>query len=548
MPHFLENRDIADQIFAWMSPQTLTVTARVCRAWFGASIPKIWKDVELKTALSLLGAFESLPQNAYYRFKKMPNKKKWNRFLIYSSYVLSLKGMQRDRFALEMAANSRPDPVQYLFPRCGYLSWQTSSDEGLLDLGILITQSLDHLVLQVHDLTYPFFSGICQSLHQASPALRFLQLDIIEPSPRAAECRDLAYQLLTFFARKLRFVQIPEVFNTTKTIQKLYELSNLFHLMINVRGLVLYDPRILTKTSGNYQGRGGFTSLQTLSFGGSQESLCDRFLKLTSLSSLQTLRWYLGEELKDAKSFIQTVADGCPQLQILDVGNSRMYLKPNCVRPVVPWHFVRPILQCQKLRGLMLHCFQVQMDQKDFIDLLKNRVTWTGIELFTAQPLRMIDLFLFAKYCPNLKNLGVFVNGFLGLHLTSHDDIKLTFPSLTSVEFAFSTFPQEMAHTVALFFFRFCKEPPYFGGWDLLFWDSVSFVLATLYIKKERLTGIPMSAYTRAFVDQSMKVRNLIDDTDIDLDVEESEYGSGSEYNESGDEDAMTIDGWMIRL
>ncbi|GJJ16077.1 hypothetical protein Clacol_010356 [Clathrus columnatus] len=304
--------------------------------------------------------------------------------------------------------------------------------------------------------------------------------------------------------------------------------------MINVRGLVLYDPRILTKTDGDYQGRDSFVW-------GPQESLCDKFLKLASLSSLQTLRWYLEEELKDAKSFIQTVADGCPQLQILEVGNSRMYLKPDCVRPVVPWDFVRPIIQCRKLTVLMLHCFQVQMDPKEFIEFLKNRATWTGIELFTTKPLRMIDLFLFAKYCPNLRNLGVFVNGFLGLHLTPDNlnDIKLTFPSLTSVEFAFSIFPQEMAHSVALFFFRFCKEPPYFGGWDLLFWDSVSFILATLYAKKERLTGVPMSAYTRAFVDQSMKVKNLIDDDDIDLDAEESEY----EYDGSGDEDAMTIDG-----
>ncbi|GJJ12755.1 hypothetical protein Clacol_010364 [Clathrus columnatus] len=542
MSHFLENRDIADQIFAWISPHTLTVTARVSRAWFEASIPKIWKDVELKTVLSLLGTFETLPQNNYYRFTEVPNEGKWNRFSIYSSYVLSLKGMQRDRFALEMAVNSRPDTVQYLFPRCGYLSWRTSSDEGLIDLSSLITQSLDHLVLQVHDLTYSFFAGICQSLHQTSPELRFLQLDITEQQPtRAAECCDLVYQLLTLFAKRLRFVQIPEVFNTTEVLQKLYELSNLYHLMVNVRGLILYDPRILTKTDGDYQGRGGFTSLQTLSFGGSQESLCDKFLKLTSLSSLQTLRWYLEEELKDARSFIQTVADGCPQLQILEVGNSRMYFKPDCVRPVVPWYYVRPILQCRKLTVLMLHCFQVQTDPKEFIEFLRNRATWTGIGLFTTQPLRMIDLFLFAKFCPNLKNLGVFVNDFLGLHLAPDylNDIRLTFPSLTSVDFAFSTFPEEMAHSVALFFFRFCKEPPYFGGWDLLFWDDVSFILATLYVKKERLTGIPMSAYARKFVDQSVKVKNLIDDTDIDLDAEESEY----EYDGSGDEDVMTIDG-----
>ncbi|GJJ15737.1 hypothetical protein Clacol_010015 [Clathrus columnatus] len=517
---------VVSGIVSWMLPAELTTTVCVNDVWFEASIPLLWKEVRLKHALCVLGQVGNQPF-------KVPTPEKWERFQTYSKYVQILQAGERDSLALKIAMGSRPTTIPYLFPNCRFLTWDTMSDRGFLDFNALISPSLERFCLYTHDLERSFFHRICEQLKSSSPTLKCLQLDISisrPPNGRTEECEDLFHDLLTFFAPSLNAVQIPEVFRTESTMKKLYEIPKLCQLMIEVPGFFLCDEDVPLKKYAGYDGRGGFTSLENITFGGKQASLCNGLLHRFNLVSLQVLRWNLEKELSDVETFISIIVENCPQLHTLDVGDSRMYFNYEKPRPVVAWQVIRPLLRCQKLQRLSLHCFQVSL-LNELRELLTNRVTWTCLKVYTEFPLRMTDLWLFAEHCPNLEELGVNINGFFQWgKIPNSDKIKISFPVLTSIDFAYSHFTPHMARSVASFLFEHCERPVQLLGWDMRFWDCVSITLCELYMVRAKRSRKPWSSEVLLFVER------ILNEVVLEQEMFVDDYGHFPLVNLSGPE------------
>ncbi|GJJ13631.1 hypothetical protein Clacol_007887 [Clathrus columnatus] len=498
-------REMVDEILSWISGKELATTARVNRIWFFSSLPNLWKRVNITAAFTPL-AVSGLPISDEYHnhnFSHMnkfesptPSPAHWDRFLVYSEHVRVLLGSQDAVPILMNATLWRPRTIDCFFPNLRSLIWPVFI-ERLPNISLLISPSLENISLGLCGVPFPSFQLLCETLSTRVKTLQSLQLIICEPSDDMSQWINSFNELLKASASTLTQVK-TNAFQGEETLQWLRRLPRLRRLTICSAFDMTFDEESEMNTGEDYDEleKKDFGSLEKLTFTGSQQAFYDNFLTKSTLSSLAVVYWEKCIEIDNPTSFFRTVSIACPLLTTLTIGDSEMYLIQNDLPPIIPWTIVRVILSCKLLTRLSLHCCRVSMTSEELVEVLTSRPYWTptkweALKIYTADPLSISDLLLYARYCPHLDTLGIHFDGHSlddtligqaqrqindnppgsilpqgGIRTGSEHAGPYKFTKITSIDLAYSPWNPTLAHRLSSFLLTICEVAPCVDGWE----------------------------------------------------------------------------------
>ncbi|GJJ13639.1 hypothetical protein Clacol_007895 [Clathrus columnatus] len=484
----LKIREMVDQILSWLPPSTLTLTARVNHLWFHSSLADIWRLVTLTEALTPL--------------------------------QLCTCGMECP------ATRFRPDNIKYLFPNLHSLRFHSRLIDSLPDFALLISPTLQNVGLRLFNLPHTFFRSFCETLAARVKGLRLLQICFDEPPTDNNRLITSLKAVLKLSVSTLIHAQLPEAFLAEEILQELGKYRNLYDFTIGGSYELMFDEGWVCKGYTEDETKEeGFGYMVYLSLTGSQSTPCRRFLDRpgSRFSSLAAIEWHECLDLDNITSVVTTIVNTCPLLEVLTLGESDMYFTPaeHRLPPIVPWETIQILLHCVLLINLSLHCCRISMTSEDLVELLTSRLyfrptAWQVLQIYTAEPLAISDLLLFAKYCPYIKTLGIHFDGrsigdnaindiraqtstqyipppeFLPYGVSEAEDQyegpnKLV--SVMSIDFAYSPLDHELVPELVACLFEICDDVPSIHGWDPE-WEIVSSHLWLKHQNPRRITFV----------------------------------------------------------
>ena len=308
-----------------------------------------------------------------------------------------------------------------VFPKLTWLTWTSSHGDRLrLSLMFMHENVKRFAVLLTPSPNYSL------SIYFQEIALRMPKVTRLD-FRFTFSVRDIEAGLCQLFGAlpKLEDVTMPKYALTTKIIEVLSRLENL--------GAVQFEFLL-------HQGCGDVADVQTwrpVLQEGAFPALYDfnvnvklpdmlRFMSAPFFpSSIRLLYIHLIELVspKIARDFFVAVAERCPQLTqvILDYIDDPI---PFVFRRAIPedeiitWDTIRPLLRCPKITSFTINwATPLTLSQADIEEIASS---WPRIEalslnpgpMLTAEPsaLTLHALIPFAKHCPNLRELGLYIN------------------------------------------------------------------------------------------------------------------------------------------
>lgn len=429
----------------------------------------------------------------------------------------------------------------------------------------MIPPTVQHVRVSTDSLLLPHFSALSSALTTCQPDLRALQLEFRQELEEPAQCQQVFIELLTIFANSLTSIKIPRYLNTPVILEALSRLPRLSELIINSVG-----DLDLERTTPSKCVNGGvpFASIQDLEYGGCPQAFQSVFFRSSPLASLTSLYIDLDPlDLDNIASFVVAIVYYCPQLELLSIDSfapEAIALTSDDVDalPNLPWQVIKPLLASKKLEHLQLCCFTVSIDIDQLTELLTNRPTWKSLTLYTEEPLHIADMLLFAKYCPQLGDLGVRIDSYHGLGPFPNITPDIKFPFLRHISFGPSIVEYNEIPDIARFLFEVCSNPPFLWGQDAILWDAVAIRIAEFYIQEHTNTGKRPTQIVQIYIDHQTHIQkkrrdanpwmgvNYVNEEHFDLD-HDTMGGEGSpdmdgSFIIAGLEDEAIDEGMMV--
>lgn len=558
MHRLLFIQDILDEIFAWLPRGLLVVLARMHRSWYISALPLIWRYVDCVVALSHLGVqltsngrhvstFSCImaprPTCVFQRILEDPNDHQWDRFYLHARHIQQLMVVPKNIPLLRKVGG---DSDKCLFPNLRVLHLGVKSIYGFFKPAILISPTLRHLSFSIDDLSLSILESLSSAVTKIKPPLKVLKVDCEQVLARPTLCKLIE---LVITSTSLESIQIPECLATPDILEAFSRLPKLSTLMVDTTCIIDSDNKAPQNCTG---GHGRFGSLQDLSFTGSSQTFQTAFLHQISMSSLTTLS--LSLDLVNLDSVIRAVGSSCPQLESFSVdGHPQVEISFQPIQnyPTVSWSSFKSLLSCKKLQTLLLPCFTVSMNTHQLTEFLADRKTWQDLVVYTTQPLHIADMLLFAKYCPQLRRLGIYIDTRPGVGPIPNIPLEIRFSLLDWIDFGPSTVKLSDSSVIAQFLFDVCEQPPYLGGTYTRFWEFVSSLIANCYVKQQEITGNGFTETIQTYIDNQNNLSRRrseegaqmgyfyengdyfpIDDWYPELISESSESSASSEFSE----------------
>ncbi|KAG9025946.1 hypothetical protein FRB95_009611 [Tulasnella sp. JGI-2019a] len=246
--------EVLVQVFQYLSRDTLTKAAVVCRAWNEPVLKILWEKVYLENFLKLFGGLRL--ENDYLRSDNACTEKNLDRLILYGSCIKS-----------------------------GYLYYRLH-DTFLDELNTTIAQLSQPLFPLLHDLTIGFFSSIPQDsdgshafagpvLQQSRPALHFkkattafcMQLPILSPFLEELVLSiDIVAELSTFTVAEM-LARLPALRHVDiQAGASFYDTGTILSVLAGHRSLDSLQIRDmdLVPPHSALAHRGGFASLRQI--------------------------------------------------------------------------------------------------------------------------------------------------------------------------------------------------------------------------------------------------------------------------------------------
>lgn len=429
-------------IFLLLSPHELTIAARVHSIWNLCAISVLWKNAS-HTTLELQNAMEFGPSYSGHvgdgtckcdgcdlNANKLATFTIWKRFKILAPYIFHIHQTPwLDRALAKFSLMAREDEARYMFPNIRSLrlyhdsAWQYRSEEGFPDLNAMIAPTIEHLCLQsAYYWSFPhlpFIAHVLRLLEQRVPTLRTLHFIVSPPHLMLlveiimVQCIDVVKRILEFFAPTLRSIQLPGFFVTEPIIATLGRVKSLCSLDIEGYREYSTQNRIVTpeiRCDGEecQKRRTRFASPCSFVFAGDHLTFGKILSGTIDFTSVTFLKLF-GLADHGNIDYIPIIPSIFPQLRTFCLIHNPL-LPPLYT---FPWTSIQPLLRCKYLTSLRLPSIYVSMNRVELIALLENRTNWSVLEIVTDTAwLRLQDLYLFAKYCPDLVHLGVNIGDF----------------------------------------------------------------------------------------------------------------------------------------
>ncbi|KAJ7127121.1 hypothetical protein C8R44DRAFT_874200 [Mycena epipterygia] len=434
----LDIPELLDMIFGFLDDPSNAANASVCKRWSEIALDTLWREVDdLHRLFAILGPLKQLGESpdAPYAFTAPPDADDWRRFEKYSRRVRRLffhADSERPRLSptvFEDVARTRTS--LNILPNMNTLSWNAPLSLSVMFMHTNVKRFVLWLSLPEEPSCspLPFFRDVASRM----PHLTCLDLRTNIPMH---DMEDNMMFLLQNLA-KLRKVVFPRFEFTTRIAETLAQLEDLgcveFQYLPEQGCGDPADSRVFRPALK----MGAFPSLWDLSMTVTLED-ATRFMKLPfAPTNLTTL--YIDSRLVESPAAVHelltVLAETCQLLEslgiitlICEVEQSQSLADlPNEER--INFSTLRPLLNFPNLTVFeLIHQNPLDLKMEDLEQLARS---WPSLRKLILNnepvisdhcPLTLKALLPFAQHCPELEQLGLFINA-------STADLPPTYPA-----------------------------------------------------------------------------------------------------------------------
>ncbi|GLB38865.1 hypothetical protein LshimejAT787_0600270 [Lyophyllum shimeji] len=405
-------------IFQFLDEASNASNARVCKQWSELALDTLWKEVsDLHRLFSLLSPLESMT-GGQWAFARPLESSDWRRFERYRRRIRSLSYRTSDaarvlhQSVFDDIARSRTSLD--ILPSLHSLEW----DAPLHLCVIFMHKTVKSFAFRLSEDT-PGVNAFFEDTVTRMPNLRDLDIRL-NFSIRSIERPTI--MLLSSLSR-LQKLTLPRFCLTTKIAESLSRLQNLECIEFQYferqgRGepddIVDFRPSLT---------EGSFPSLWDLSITVSFTDAIRFFNASFAPANLTSL--YLDSSITetpaDVLNLITVVAENCQLLKALglvsSVDASTVATEPPDRDDCITIDTLRPLLKCPNLTSFdLVHHYPLHLEQTNIEEIASS---WPGLEtlVLNNEPayldhasLTLRSLLPFARHCPKLRKLGLFLN------------------------------------------------------------------------------------------------------------------------------------------
>jgi hypothetical protein len=430
--------ELLDMIFSFLKSPSNAVNARVCKRWSEIALDLLWRDVDdLHRLFGTLAPLRKTARNEYVseyfyvfidwsqisaiqEFDRLPEAGDWRRFEKYGSRIRRLvyksnsKTMKQSVFDEIARTRTRLD----ILPNMHTLHWNAPLSLSL----IFMHSGVKHFTVFLPcDLIAvsprPFFHDVIARMPNLTT------LDIRSTVPMNAIQEEMI-DLLSSLS-KLHKVVFPRFYVTTKVAEALSRLEHLSIIEFQ------YGPEQGCGAPGDVEPfqpvltEGAFPALWDHSITASFDDVA-RFVDIPFAPTNLTTIYVDSDVIETPQSvhdILSILSENCQMLKFLalvslrDASTAFLIENPFDQTMVITMETLQPVLKLINLTSLELaHQYPLALKQHD-IELLA--ATWPALEtlLLNTEPvysensnLTLEALTPFAKYCPKLTHLGIFLD------------------------------------------------------------------------------------------------------------------------------------------
>ncbi|GJJ07537.1 hypothetical protein Clacol_001739 [Clathrus columnatus] len=416
-PRVLQIQEILAIIFQTCPLSTNAICARVCRAWSDPALDALWREVkDLRNLLKLIPAFFG------DRFERDLAPADWVRFMRHARRIRSLEHSDR-RVTLDPSvfmALGISRPVFDILPNLRYLRWSAHGENALAHAVLFMSPSLASFEVFALSFAPRGIGTFFQTLQERSPHLRFFYLHAIGSVAPVESFLAGFLKSLTY----LEVIQLPCYWQTRNVVTALSTLKHLRSVRTHVPSRTIYrgqtreveDIRTITFTDGC------FPALKTFYIDGRRLSEIEHLLRKPHAPKHLTTLTIMSLQIENSAAlhdFIKVLAELCPSLRHIVLA---LYVSETSNPPsIINFDVIRPILDFPRLVGFKItHKEPLQITEDDIKEMAMN---WHALEtLHLCHDPYILEaenidsglspdcLLSFAEHCPNIKELGLYIN------------------------------------------------------------------------------------------------------------------------------------------
>ncbi|KAI0708775.1 hypothetical protein C8T65DRAFT_830002 [Cerioporus squamosus] len=406
--------ELLEMIFSILEMGDLRRNALVCKAWAEVALDILWRDVEdLPRMLHLLAPTEECPEGQK-RFCRPLEPSDWMRFMRYASRVRklvvtsSIDKYLQEPLVFDEIAQTRT--TLHLFPKLSWLTWTSETGERLRLSLMFMHENIKRFAVLLTPSAQYSFNVYFQEIALRMPKITRIDLRFSFP------VRDIETGLCELFTAlpKLEDITLPKYTLTTKVIEALSRRENLgvvqFEFLEHQGGGDVADVQEWKPVLQE----GAFPVLYDFNVNVQLPAIL-RFMNAPFFpSTLRQLYVHLIQLVSPqlVHEFFVAVAEKCPHLTelVLDYSGDPT---PYVFRRAVPkdelltWETINPLNWETPLA----------ISQADIEELASS---WPQLEVLnlnggpmpTTEPssLTLHALIPFAKHCPNIRDLGLYID------------------------------------------------------------------------------------------------------------------------------------------
>ncbi|CCO32898.1 hypothetical protein RSOLAG1IB_03611 [Rhizoctonia solani AG-1 IB] len=433
-PHpalFLE--DVLRTIFEWADIPTRAAGAVVSRRFMRPALASLWhKSAKLFDILNLIAPLEREPSMLSYCFARPIMPSDWNRFTdIYAPliheihYTPAWSTVSRKLSSSVFDDLARSRLQLHILPNLTSLQWYPNTTSELRQCEIFLSPSLRSLDVSVPSAEEMYVEAFFAMTKVRAPNLRVFQF---ECQLRAIAVEHWLCDLLET-CKSIRGLGLSHYFLTTNVLSSAAKLPELEEILLWSRSPVGEIEDVMTLDMHQLQ-LGSFPKLREFSLDASLAQM--RIFVTTPAFNPKTLTYLHITSLEierpsDVQSFLEVLVDVCHPLETLVLSMLVKWVETT-PPPRITMEHIRPVLKFKRLLD-----FDVTYNYPFYVtdtDLEHIARSWPNLRtlMLSEYPYFCSDdielpslasLLPFAEHCPNLVNLGLFVNASLPCPLPS---------------------------------------------------------------------------------------------------------------------------------
>ncbi|KAF8553097.1 hypothetical protein OG21DRAFT_1414929, partial [Imleria badia] len=456
--------ELLDIIFNFLDREANVTNACVCKRWSEVALDVVWKEVDdLIHLLRLLKPISLHEETFEYT---LPEANDWSRFEKYASRVRSLK-FRPTKYDIEICPLlddvARTRTSLEILPNMHSLEWIYSSTALMERCKLFLHRRLRHLSVTAPSQLDPrpdFYTDLCAR----APLLHTLSLSVHFPG----EPIDVELRILLQNLPELKKIVLPEFHYTSTVIEQLSRANNIAVVDFSQDLKLGYGKPTNVASFCPVLKEGAFPCLRELNLSARIDDL-DRFFRSSFAPTHLTMLYvnsYTEHTPTEVHAFLTTLSQQCLLLSKLNLQLYHKVLPSDLpADQQLSYATIKPILTFPNLSSFeLVHKYPLKITLEDIEDLASK---WPHLKnlMLNAEPLFIHEaaftldlraLMPFARHCPRLRELGLYINATEAEIPSSSTPLE---PFGTLHTLALGTSHVRDTSAVATFLSRICPSP-----------------------------------------------------------------------------------------